>query len=68
VVTFNYCFFQTKVAELEKLSPLVEEQRTTIASLEEKTGWLERRLQETEVIGHLLLMLPSDWSLVADAS
>ncbi|WAR25116.1 GRAP1-like protein [Mya arenaria] len=37
-----------KVGELEKLRPVVDEQNTRIASLEEKNGWLERRLKETE--------------------
>jgi len=40
---------QKKSNELEKLRPIVEEQQTKIAALEEKTGWLERRLAETEV-------------------
>ncbi|KAK3587541.1 hypothetical protein CHS0354_004828 [Potamilus streckersoni] len=34
--------------ELERLKPVVEELQAKVSSLEEKNGWLERRLNETE--------------------
>ena len=46
------CYFsvlKTKNADLEKLKGLIEELQIKITSLEESKGWLERRLEETEV-------------------
>ena len=43
------CVFQSRVQQLSKTEPLVEEMQTKIRSLEDAKGWLERRLKETEV-------------------
>ncbi|KAL4226241.1 regulation of modification of synaptic structure [Mactra antiquata] len=39
---------QKTKSELEKLKPVIEDQQTQIKSLEEKCGWLERKLSDTE--------------------